>query len=276
MKPSNTEEIEAFFSGRKLYGDDWSQKEIEQWFQQEEEAYAQLGSRELSSYSYHYHRLNHILGFRHLNKVSQFGHVLGFGSAWGYEFEPLAQRIQKLTIVEPSATMRSEIIGTVKPDYISPRMDGRLEFPDMSFHLVCCLGVLHHIPNVSFVLTELIRVMKPGGTLLLREPIISMGDWTRPRPGLTRHERGIPVSHFDRIFREQPVEVIARNYCFTMTYLFQKLLKGILKKPLYSYGGYVRFDWLLSTLLKGNVRYHAQKKRHRIAPSNIFYVVRKL
>ncbi len=30
--------------------------------------------------------------------------------------------------------------------------------------------------------------------MLLCEPIVSMGDWTHPRPGLTRHERGIPLS----------------------------------------------------------------------------------
>ncbi len=30
--------------------------------------------------------------------------------------------------------------------------------------------------------------------MLLRKPIVSMGAWTHPRPGLTRHEQGIPLS----------------------------------------------------------------------------------
>ena len=260
----------------KLYGDDFSPEEIEQWFQQEAEGYANLGSKDISTYSYQYHTLNRIHGFRHLPKAKRFDHVLGFGAAWGHEFEPLIHRIEKLSIVEPSDHLRSEQIGALKPVYTKPRMDGQLEFPDGSFDLVSCLGVLHHIPNVSFVLSELIRVMNPGGILLLREPINSMGDWNHPRPGLTRNERGIPVQHFDRFFREQPVEVISRKHCFTMTYQFQKLLQGRLKKPLYAYGWYIRFDRFLSWLLKGNVRYHAQKKRHRIAPSNIYYVIRKL
>ena len=276
MKPPNNPEIEACFSGRKLYGDDFSPGEIERWFQEEAEGYANLGSKDISSYSYQYHTLNRIHGFRHLSKTGKYKHVLGFGAAWGHEFEPIADRIEKLSIVEPSDNLRSEKIGPLVPQYSKPRRDGVLEFPDNSFDLVSCLGVLHHIPNVTFVLSELIRVMEPGGILFLREPINSMGDWNQARPGLTRNERGIPVSHFDRLFKEKGVKVIARTHCFTMTYQFQKLLQGILKKPLHAYGWYIRFDRLLSRLLKWNVRYHAQKKRHRIAPSNIYFVIKKL
>ena len=276
MNPRKKEENEACFSDKKLYGDDFSPEEIEQWFQQESEGYADLGNKDLSTYTYQYHTLNRIHGFRYVDKELRFDHVLGFGSAWGYEFEPVIHRIEKLTIIEPSEHMQSEQIGTLHPIYLKPQMDGLLDFPDNSFDLATSLGVLHHIPNVTFVLSEIVRVLKPGGILLLREPIISMGDWTRPRPGLTSNERGIPVSHFDTFFRKQNVEVIARNHCFTMTYQFQKIFKVILKKPLYSIGWYIRADRLLSSLLKGNVRYHAVKKRHRIAPSNIFFVIRKV
>ena len=275
MNPSKKGEIEACFSGKKLYGDDFSPEEIEQWFQEESEGYADLGSKDLSSYSYHYHTLNRIHGFRHVAKELRLAHVLGFGAARGYEFEPLIHKIEKLTIIEPSENLRSEQIGPVHPVYVKPQMEGALDFPDNTFDLATSLGVLHHIPNVSFVLGELVRVLKPGGVLLLREPINSMGDWTRPRPGLTSNERGIPLSCFDKIFSNLNVEVIARVHCFTLTYQFQKIFQGILKKPLYSYGWYIRADRLLSSLLKANVRYHSVKKRHRIAPSNIYFVVRK-
>jgi len=268
-------EIEACFSGEKLYADDFSPEEIEQWFEQESESYADLGNKDLSTYSYQYHTFNRIHGFRHIARVPQFDHVLGFGSSWGYEFEPLIHKIKKLTIIEPSEHMRSKQIGPLQPVYVKPRMDGLLEFPDNSFDMATSLGVLHHIPNVSFVLSEIIRVLKPGGILFLREPINSMGDWTRPRPGLTSNERGIPLSHFDKFFKKQNVEVIARNHCSTMTYQFQKIFNVILKKSLYSYAWYIRADRLLSSLLKANVRYHSVKKRHRIAPSNIYFVVRK-
>jgi SAM-dependent methyltransferase len=276
MSQDNKAEIEACFSGRKLYGDDFTPEQIKQWFQQESEGYADLGSKDLSTYTYQYHTLNRIHGFRHIAGKGRFENVLGFGAAWGYEFEPLINRIEKLTIIEPSDHLRSEQIGGLRPVYVKPRMDGLLEFPDKSFDLATSFGALHHIPNVSLVVSEIIRVLKPGGILLLREPIISMGDWRQSRPGLTINERGIPVSHFDKLFKEQNVEVISRSHCFTMTYQFQKLLEGKLKKPLYSLNWYIHFDRLLSSLLKGNVRYHAVKKRHRIAPSNIFFVIRKI
>jgi len=276
MADQNTADKEAWFSGMKVFGDEFSYQEIARWFEEETEGYAELGSKERSKYSYQYHVLNYTYGFRHLKKVKHFEHVLGFGAAWGHEFLPIIHKIGSLTITEPSENLRSKQIGTLKPDYVKPEIDGKLQFGKNQFDLVTCFGTLHHIPNVSFVLCELIRVLKPGGYLLLREPIISLGDWEKPRPGLTKNERGIPLSHFDNIFRNQPVEVIARNHCFTMTYQIQKIAKRILRNPLISYRWYIYIDRLLSSLLKGNVRYHAVKKQHRIAPSNIFFVVRKI
>lgn len=276
MNSSITNDTEACFSGMKLYGDDFTHKQIAKWFQEESEGYADLGNKEISNYSYQYHALNRIYGYRRLKRVKQFDRVLGFGAAWGHEFLPLIEKIENLTIAEPSEKLRSEQIGTLKPTYVKPDIEGKLEFEDNLFDLVTCFGTLHHIPNVTFVLSELIRVLKSDGYLLLREPIISLGDWNRPRHGLTKNERGIPISHFDSLFRDQNVEVIARNHCFTMTYQFQKVFKKILRNPLYTYGWYIRADRLLSSLLKHNVRYHAIKKRHKIAPSNIFFVIRKI
>jgi len=275
MNSSKTTETEASFSGLKLYGDDFTPEQIALWHEEESEGYADLGNKEIADYSYQYHELNRIHGFRYLKKVSTFDQVLGLGAAWGHEFLPIIHKIKSLTIAEPSENLRSEQLGALKPVYVKPEIDGKLEFEENSFDLVTCFGTLHHIPNVTFVLDELIRVLKPGGYFLLREPIISLGDWTVPRPGLTKNERGIPLTHFDKFFREQEVKIIARNHCLTMSYQFQKIFKGVLKKPLTTYRWYILTDRLLSLLLRWNVRYHARRKLHRIAPSNIFYVIRK-
>ena len=56
-----------------------------------------------------------------------------------------------------------------------------MEFPNNYFDLITSFGVLHHIPDVSKVFSELSRVLAPGGYLLIREPIVSMGDWSYPR-----------------------------------------------------------------------------------------------
>ena len=275
MNSSNNTDTNPYLLGQKLFGDDFDHKQISLWFEEESEGYANLGNKEISDYSYQYHHLNHLHGFRHLRRVKQFDRVLGFGAAFGHEFLPIIQLIESLTIAEPSEKLRSEQLGSLKPNYVKPAVDGKLKFDQNLFDLVTCFGTLHHIPNVTFVLSELIRVLKPGGYLLLREPIISLGDWNKPRPGLTKNERGIPISHFDDFFRSQNVEVIARKYCFTMTYQFQMIFKRVLKDSLFKYRWYSHFDSLLSSLLKRNLRYHAVKKRHRIAPSNIFYVIRK-
>lgn len=42
-----------------------------------------------------------------------------------------------------------------------------LPFPDASFDFVCCAGVLHHTTSISRGLSEITRVLKPGGKLFL-------------------------------------------------------------------------------------------------------------
>ncbi len=44
-----------------------------------------------------------------------------------------------------------------------------LSFADHSFEYVLCWGVLMHIPDLERALSELARVVKPGGTLVLSE-----------------------------------------------------------------------------------------------------------
>ncbi|WP_062485704.1 class I SAM-dependent methyltransferase [Candidatus Nitrospira inopinata] len=44
-----------------------------------------------------------------------------------------------------------------------------LSFPDRSFQYALCWGVLMHIPDVQRALSELARIVKPGGILVLSE-----------------------------------------------------------------------------------------------------------
>lgn len=44
-----------------------------------------------------------------------------------------------------------------------------LSYEDASFDLVCLSNSLHHIRDLDAVLQELLRVLKPGGTLLINE-----------------------------------------------------------------------------------------------------------
>lgn len=56
-------------------------------------------------------------------------------------------------------------------DRITLRREGLLElsFPDASFDYVLCWGVLMHIPEVARAMSEIARVIKPGGSLVVSE-----------------------------------------------------------------------------------------------------------
>jgi SAM-dependent methyltransferase len=265
----------VYLSGKKLIGDDYSIEEITQWYDAEVEGYANLGPKKKASYTYIYHLINRIHGFDKI-QGRRFKDVLGFGSAYGDEFLQIVDRITNLVIIEPSDTLKKNLIGNIQPHYIKPEIDGTIKFPDNSFDLITSFGTLHHVPNVSFVISELIRVLRPGGYLLLREPIVSMGDWSNSRRGLTKNERGIPLELFDRILKTNHATVISRSMCLSMTSAIKRMLRKILKRNILTYKWYVYFDKFLSYLLslKG-LKYHPENAWDKAQPTNIFYVVTK-
>jgi SAM-dependent methyltransferase len=262
-----------YFTGSKLYGDDFNIDEINQWHEEETEAYADLGSKDIKNYNYEYHSLNELIGFKNLPKEIKFNNVLGIGSAYGDEFLPIIDRIFKLTILEPSKSLKSERIGNITPEYSTPSIDGSIGYEDNNFDLITCFGVLHHIPNVSFVLDELIRVLAPNGFLLIKEPISTMGDWRKPRLGVTKNERGIPVRLFDEIFGNNNVEIVAKTYIDSL--FVYKILSKIFKIDMTT-KKYVLIDKFISLLFSWNIHYHRTSKYQKIAPGAVFYVIRKL
>ena len=263
-----------YLDGKNLYGDDFSLEKINLWFNEESEGYANIENTDKLVNIYAYHELNKEHGFKKII-ISESSKALGLGSAWGYEFEPIISKLSSLTIIEPSDKLVSSEIGNITPDYIKPNVDGSLKFSDSEFDVITCFGTLHHIPNVTYVLSELIRVLRPGGYLLVREPIVSMGDWNKKRIGLTKNERGIPVAYFENIFKNHSVNIISQNYCFTGTSYISRIFGEFFTKPIFIYKLYIIMDKHLSRLLSWNVKYHSSNKIKKIAPSSIFYVLQK-
>jgi ubiquinone/menaquinone biosynthesis C-methylase UbiE len=163
-------------------------------------------------------------------------------------------------------------LGNLEPHYIKPNILGNLDFADNSFDLIVSFSVLHHIPNVSYVMSELIRVLKPNGILLIREPIVSMGDWRMPRRGLTKNERGIPLPIFENIILENNLQILAKNYC-DCSFIY-KTLKRIFKLK-YDSKIIQRIDKVFSKLLSWNYRYHRISFFEKISPASIFLVLKK-
>lgn len=264
-------DIDFCLKGEALYGDDFTPEQVAAWHADEAEGYADLGAGDANSYRYGYHVLNWLHGYRHLVDAP-LTCVLGFGSAYGDEFLPIASRIGSLTIVDPSANFTKVDVHGVPATYIKPAPDGRLPAPDKTFDLITCLGVLHHIPNVSFVLGELSRVLKDGGYILLREPIVSMGDWRRPRRGLTKRERGIPLRILRQIVERSGLETLRMSLCcFSIT----PRLFSSLRIDAYNNAFATRLDAALSVAFAWNVRYHSKKFFHRFRPTSAFLVLRK-
>jgi SAM-dependent methyltransferase len=268
-------ESNQYLKGEKLIGDDFSLREIEKWYKDETEAYADLGSNETDKYVYEYHNINIVHGFNKLDKNKIFNKVLGIGAAYGNEFEPILDRIKEIHILEPSDQLISDNINGLKPIYKKPSVSGQIDYPDNTFDLITCFGVLHHIPNVTYIMSELYRILKPGGQLLVREPIISMGDWNFPRKGLTKRERGIPLKLFNEMISKIGFKVKSSSYCFALSSFLHRKIGHLLKKPIYAYLSYVYFDKIVSTLFAWNLRYHATKPYQRIAPQNIYFVLEK-
>src|SRR5471030_1617367 len=96
---------EKYLAGEAVYGDDFTIGQIQQWYDEETEAYADLGSKDAEEYVYGYHELNKLHGFKYL-EGKKFENVLGLGAAWGHEFFSIIDRITNLYIVEPSDKLR--------------------------------------------------------------------------------------------------------------------------------------------------------------------------
>ncbi|MBE9028910.1 class I SAM-dependent methyltransferase [filamentous cyanobacterium LEGE 11480] len=266
------QDASIYLAGKKLYGDDFTQEQIEEWFKHEAEGYADLWASDYEKYNYAYHKLNAYYGFRHLANHSMRT-ALGIGSAYGDELFPIAKRLEKITILDPSDTFADvrEIAGTPS-QYVKPNVQGDMPFEDAEFDLITSFGVLHHIPNVSYVVRECFRCLRPGGIFLLREPMVSMGDWTKPRPGLTKHERGIPLKILRQIVQEAGFEIQQEALCmFSAT----SAIASKLRIDPYNSRVATLADSALSRVFAWNDRYHRVKLREKFGPTSVYYVLRK-
>ena len=261
--------IDVYLSGKLLFGDDFSEDQIIEWYNDEKEAYADLVSN--NEYSYSYHRINKIHAYRYL-KNKKFENVLGYGSAFGHEFIPIIKQIKYLTIIDPSDAFKTSKLFEVPLTYKKPTLLGDIEFPNSNFDLIVCLGTLHHIPNVSKIIQEFYRVAKPNSTIILREPIISMGDWRQSRKGLTKRERGIPKEIFQQIIIDTGFKIINKKYCFSP---LTTRLGFLFKNSIYNSPFFVFFDQIISFMFSFNIKYHRTKLIEKLSPISVFYLLKK-
>ncbi|MBE9033530.1 class I SAM-dependent methyltransferase [filamentous cyanobacterium LEGE 11480] len=266
------QDLSAYLAGEKLYGDDFSPEQITDWFQHETLAQAPAEQSHRNTYRYLYHQLNQRYGFRHLSHHAM-RNALVLGTPYGDQLLPIARQLEQITILYAGdvGTDMVHVDGT-PCRYVKPLINGDLPFTDGEFDLITSFGVMPHVPNVSHVLGECFRSLRPGGILLLREPIVSMGDWSKPRPGLTKYERGIPRQILRGILRDVGFEIKQESLCmFSVT---SPIARKLGLEP-YNHRLVTFADAMLSSLFSWNDKYHRIKKREKLGPTAVYYRLQK-
>jgi len=90
----------------------------------------------------------------------------------------------------------------------------KMEFADESFDTVCISNSLHHMPDLSATLNEMLRVLKPGGYLILLEMYCDNQTETQMTHVQLHHwwgavDRSQGVSHNETFRREEILELVA-------------------------------------------------------------------
>ena len=272
LRQQTPESLQDYYTGRKLWGDDFSQDEIGEWYGLEENACFEIydqGKKRLPNND----RLHWLHGYRWaMENRGTLGKTLGLGSGNGEEFRSVRQYIQELHIVE-SAEGYFQNTANANAIYTKAQADGTLLFADNFFDTAVNIAVLHHIPNVSHVLRELFRVLKPGGICLVKEPITTLGPWHRPRKaGLAPCERGFPRELFQEMLRKTGFEIQHRTY-FEFPPLRHVRDRGGVDT--YNSTFWITLDRLCCQLTDWNYNYHRTNFFQRLAPSYVFLVLRK-
>lgn len=100
-------------------------------------------------------------------------HILDVGAGYGYDLRAIGDLLQhqsKLFAVEtyPGAVKFLSSVGiNVRPTNVER---DPLPFPDQCFDVVICNQVLEHVKEIFWVVSELTRVTKVGGHLILGVP----------------------------------------------------------------------------------------------------------
>jgi SAM-dependent methyltransferase len=277
IPPASDDEI----SGRTLYGDNFSSDQIQHWYETEVTGYFDLLSDyhkvtdEDNQYNYNY-EFNALNRFHAINALlnHQFDSCLALGCAAGDDIVPLAPVVRRFIAIEPAEKWWRNEIGGKPAKFMKPSVFGDIALESGTVDLATSFGVLHHIPNVSHVVGEIARVLAPGGLFLVREPISSMGDWRKPRPGMTAYERGLPIQWFEELARAKGFTIVTRHFCMCIP--LSTIAKKLGVSTPFAVIPIVVLDWLVCEALRWNVHYWRDSFTKKLAPGSAFWVLQRL
>lgn len=94
-----------------------------------------------------------------------------------------------------------------------------LPFPDQTFETVVSMEVLEHVPDMEQTISEVRRVLRPGGKWLVSVPGVTLRSWYEMR----RYNRAFYCDE-DEHFREfSPVDIGLNEHKFMRTEAFERL-----------------------------------------------------
>jgi len=117
------------------------------------------------------------------------------------------------------------------------------------------------------------RCTSPRGIVIIRDPIVSMGDWRKKRPGLTKRERGIPLQLFREFIKDAGFEII-RESLFSFSIL-RRIYHWFNFQPFYSNKYLTIFDKLICRLFSFKTPYHAKSFIDKFRPTGVYFILRK-
>ncbi len=108
---------------------------------------------------------------RELLKLPSEGWLLDAGGGTGRVAEALCGQADNIVVVDASAAMLHQT--REKPCLEAARSHvERLPFPDATFERILVVDAFHHFAEHQAAVADLMRVLKPGGRLVVEEPNI--------------------------------------------------------------------------------------------------------
>lgn len=138
-----------------------------------------------------------VIALRRLLRGRTFTHAVDVGGGFGRLTKVLCDYASRVTLADPSVRQlelaRDYLLG--RPQAELRLMDaGHLELEDASVDLAVMVRVLHHIPFPAAEITEIARVLKPGGFAVI-EAANSLHAVNRLRSWV--HRQPIPADPVD-------------------------------------------------------------------------------
>jgi len=141
-----------------------------------------------------------------VDEINDGSDVLEIGVGWGELAGHLASHKKvNLYAVDAGESALEKIKSFVKDSQLADISREKIKFKDNQFDIVVCLEVFEHLQNPYHALSEIQRVLKPGGKLLLSVPN-DLGGHIVIYPGLIKPK-------FFRLFlRQNFFRVIKEHY----------------------------------------------------------------